>query len=184
MTRPNGTVKFALLAFVFLSAGAVVYKAAIAPAKTPAKTAGGPSAAAGPVRTATESGSKIRPVARPAPVSRAGEKAAVVYYFHTDTRCSSCRTLETYTREAVAARLAAGHKGWEVEFRGVNLDEAGNEHFIRDYRLDSKSVVVQKFSGNKSLAWRKLDKVWRLLGDKDAFTDYVAEETRGFLDEK
>lgn len=66
----------------------------------------------------------------------------------------------------------------------MNVDEEPGEHFVRDYRLNSKSVVVQKFAGDRPLNWLKLEKVWQLLGDKAVFMSYVTAETRKLLDEK
>lgn len=161
-------VKFALFAFVGISVAAAVYKIAAAPSQAPS--------------AAEETD---RPAAKLAPEVKAAEgKTAVVYYFYTNTRCSSCKTIEAYTKAAVEADLAAGYKGWKIVFKGVNVDEEPGGHFVRDYQLNSKSVVVQKFSGDKALNWTKLEKVWQLLGDKAVFMAYVTEETRKLLDEK
>lgn len=160
MPAGKSALKFALLGFVLFSIAAALYKAGGA----------GFSSAARPPAALVE--------------TAAGLKAAVVYYFYTDARCSSCKSLEAYTREAVASGLAAGYKDWRVEFRGVNVDDKENAHFVQDYRLDSKAVIVQKFSGGKALSWGKLEKVWTLLGDKDAFMAYVVSETHKLLDEK
>ena len=177
-------VRALLFGFIALSAAVLLYRAGgpsgqgpkpvpVAPAAPeaalPAEKAG-TKAAAAPVKARA---------AKPAEV-----RTAVVYYFYTNTRCSSCKTIEAYTREAVATRLAAGYKDWKIEFKGVNVDEAPNAHFVQDYWLNSKSVIVQKFSGGKALNWAKLDKVWQLLGDKDAFLEYVASGTRKVLDEQ
>ncbi len=125
------------------------------------------------------------PGAAPVPETKAVEgKTAVVYYFYTNTRCSSCKTIEAYTKAAVEADLASGYKGWKIVFKGVNMDEEPGGHFVRDYQLNSKSVVVQKFAGDRALKWTKLEKVWQLLGDKAVFMNYVTEETRKLLDEK
>ena len=158
-----GKLKFLLFAFVAASIAAAVYKTAAGPA-APAATAAGEEAKS--------------------PVKTSAAKTALVYYFYTDTRCSSCQTIEAYTKEAVEKGFAADYKGWRVAFKGVNLDEEPNEHFKQDYQLDSKSVVVQKFSGDKALEWGKLEKVWQLLGDKAAFMKYVTDETHKLLDEK
>ncbi|OGR66465.1 MAG: hypothetical protein A2X30_04745 [Elusimicrobia bacterium GWB2_63_16] len=163
-------VRALLFGFVALSAGAILYRAAgfsssgESPVPPAAALVEAPAAEKPPVKTA------------------AAAKTAVVYYFYTNTRCSSCTTIEAYTREAVEKKLAPGYKGWRVEFRGVNVDEKANEHFVRDYWLNSKAVIVQKFAGDKALKWGKLDRVWTLIGDKDAFLDYVAVETRKLLD--
>lgn len=181
---PGKAVKYVLTAFVAVSIGAAIYK--VLPCCS------GEKAQAAPVETAAAAPDPVEKgevKAAAAPVkAKAGKtaeaKTAVVYYFYNNTRCSSCKTLEAYTREAVAAKLAAGYNGWKIEFRGLNVDEEPNEHFVQDYWLNSKSVVVQKFSGEKALKWAKLDKVWQLLGDKDAFINYVADETHKLLDAK
>ena len=108
----------------------------------------------------------------------------MVYYFYTNTRCSSCKTIEAYTREAVEKNFTAAYKGWKVIFRGVNVEEESGKHFVQDYRLNSKAVVVQKFSGEKALKWTMLEKIWQLLGDKEAFINYITGETHKLLDEK
>lgn len=168
-------VRFALFAFVGASVAAGVYKIAAAPAGAGAEAGPESSAAAGTGRAA----------ARFAPEVKTGEgRTAVVYYFYTDTRCSSCETIEAYTKAAVGKNFPSEYKGWKTVFRGVNIDEEANGHFVKDYGLSSKSVVVQKFAGGKALEWVKLEKVWQLLGDKAVFMNYVADETRQLLDEK
>ena len=184
MTAPVKILKYVLAAFVVVSIGAVVYK--MLPRNS------GDKAQATPVETLAAVPAPVPKTEVKAPaasvkaktVKAAEVKTAVVYYFYTNTRCYSCKTIEAYTREAVATKLAAGYKDWKIEFKGVNVDEEPNKHFVQDYWLNSKSVVVQKFSGEKVLNWGKLEKVWQLLGDKDAFMNYVADETHKLLDAK
>lgn len=168
-------VRFALFAFVGASVAAGVYKIAAAPAGAGAEAGPESSAAAGTARASV----KLAPE-----VVAAEDRTAVVYYFYTDTRCSSCKTIEAYTEAAVGKNFSAEYKGWRTVFKGVNIDEEANGHFVKDYGLSSKSVVVQKLAGGKPLEWVKLEKVWQLLGDKAVFMNYVADETRKLLDEK
>jgi len=172
-------LKFALMAFVVLSIGGVAYKIAASSAKAPVVSV----VEAAPLAAKLESKVTVK-AAKPLVKAVAEAKTAVVYYFFTNTRCSSCKTIEAYTREAVEKNFTSDYKGWAVVFKGVNVEEEPDKHFVRDYWLNSKSVVVQKFSGGKPLKWGKLEKVWRLLGDKEAFINYVTEETRKLLDEK
>lgn len=109
-------------------------------------------------------------------------KRAVVYYFYTNQRCPSCVLIEQYTREAIEKNFSTPYKGWEVSFTGVNVDDPSNRHFIYDYLLRSKSVVVQKFEDEKAGKWVNLIKIWYLLGNKDSFINYITEETKKFLD--
>ena len=172
MAAPSKLVKYALAASVALSVGAAICKALpcfrgdAAPAAAAVEAVAAAPAAPAVAAQATKA-----------------QRTAVVYYFYTNTRCSSCTTIEAYTRAAVARHFPQPYKGWRVEFRGVNIEEKANEHFVQDYWLNSKAVVVQKFEGEKPLKWGLLKSVWQLLGDKEKFMDYVAAETRKVIDE-
>ena len=55
------------------------------------------------------------------------EDGVIVYYFHGNVRCKTCRAIEAYTAEAI-------HEGFEEEiasgrliWKPVNVDEDGNE---------------------------------------------------------
>jgi hypothetical protein len=182
---PNKAVKFALLAFVAVSIAAAAYKITKAPGNFAdnAPTSAGQAAVPQPEPVKPATPQAVKAPAHPAKNQKA-EKTAVVYYFYTNTRCSSCKTIEAYTCEAVEKNLSAGYNGWKIAFKGVNIEEEPYKHFVQDYWLNTKSVVVQKFSGDKPLKWGKLEKVWQLLGDKEAFINYVTGETHKLLDEK
>jgi hypothetical protein len=180
MAAPSKLVKYALTAFVAVSIGAAIYKA------LPCCSGDGAPEAAAVEAAVAAPAVAASPATRPqktAAVKTVPEKTAVVYYFYTNTRCSSCTTIEAYTREAVAKHFTQPYKGWRVEFRGVNIEDKANEHFVQNYWLNSKAVVVQKFEGDKPLKWGLLKSVWQLLGDKEKFMDYVALETRKVIDE-
>lgn len=181
---PGKALKFALLAFVVVSAGAVLYKAAIVPGKAPVAPAEAAPAVPGAAAPAAKPAPGSPAATAGSPVPAFAEKTAVIYYFYTNTRCSSCKAIEEYTKAAVEKNFASDYKGWRVVFKGVNVEEGPNAHFVQDYWLNSKSVVVQKFAGVKPLKWGKLEKVWQLLGDKEAFIAYITAETHKLLDEK
>ena len=68
-----------------------------------------------------------------------------------------------------------------LAWRVVNVGEKENEHFIKDYRLYTKSLVLVDRRDGEAGRWKNLEKVWTLLGDKDAFQEYVRTETRAYL---
>lgn len=177
----RGALKYLLLGFVFLSAAALVHKIAGSPCCSKNTSQ---DELAGTAALTAQPAPKPEQKTTSAAKTIAQTKTAVVYYFYTNTRCSSCKTIEAYTRAAVEKNLASGYKGWKVVFKGVNIEEEPGKHFVQDYWLNSKSVVVQKFSGDKPLKWVKLEKVWQLLGDKEAFINYITGETHKLLDEK
>jgi hypothetical protein len=106
----------------------------------------------------------------------------VVYYFHTNYRCSSCRKIEAYAHRALETGFAAELADGRMEWRVVNVEEAGNEHFVKDYQLYTKSVVLSDLAAGKEVRWKNLPKVWELLNDEAGFVEYVQTETHAYLD--
>ena len=101
-----------------------------------------------------------------------------VYYFHATTRCATCKTIEAYAHETVASKFAADLEARRLEWQAVNVDEPANQHFIRDFQLYTRSVVVVDAKDPKR--YKVLDRVWQLVGDKAAFQKYVEQEIRAF----
>ncbi len=105
----------------------------------------------------------------------------VAYYFHGNVRCVSCKKIEAYTDEAIHGAFASELDGGSLEWRVVNIDEPENKHFIEDYQLYTKSVILSDMADGKEVRWKNLDKVWKLLGDKDEFIAYIDNEVKGYL---
>jgi len=105
----------------------------------------------------------------------------VVYYFHGNLRCSTCRTIEAYSEEAIkegfADELASGRLDWRV----VNTDEPDNKHFVQDFELVTRSLVLVEYRDDKVSRHENLQQVWQLVRDKERFLDYVRASTREFL---
>jgi hypothetical protein len=105
-----------------------------------------------------------------------------VYYLHGNTRCPTCRTIETYAQEAVqtgfADELSSGKITWQV----VNYESPGNEHFAADYEVAAPNVVLAMFRDGKQVKWKGLPEVWEHVGDKGAFLTFLQSSLRDFLD--
>jgi hypothetical protein len=113
--------------------------------------------------------------------SAAVRHRVIAYYFHTSYRCANCRKIEAYSHEAIEAafpqELKDGHLAWQL----VNVQEKDNEHFIKDYQLYTKSLVLVDEVNGKQVRWKNLAKVWEFLQDRDAFLRYVQDEVRSYL---
>lgn len=105
----------------------------------------------------------------------------VAYYFHVTVRCVTCRKIESYSREAIEKGFAKELKEGAVEWRPVNVQLPENRHFIRDYRLFTRSLVLVKIRGGRQVEWRNLEKVWELVGRKGEFVNYVQSNVRAYL---
>ncbi len=107
----------------------------------------------------------------------------VAYYFHGNFRCVSCRKLESVSKEAVMNGFQAELKRGELRWAAVNVEQSGNEHFIADYRLFSRSLVIVRYRNGQQVEYKNLMKAWELLRDDEALKKYVQSEVRSFLQE-
>lgn len=105
----------------------------------------------------------------------------VVYYFHRMLRCDTCLKFEAYTGEAIQAAFADGLNDGTLEWRVVNLDDPGSEHFVDDFRITESSVVAVEFRGGAQHEWANLDAIWGFVGDKPTFLSYIQSEVEARL---
>jgi hypothetical protein len=105
----------------------------------------------------------------------------IAYYFHGYRRCASCLKIEAYTKEAIDSFFAEPLTDGRLEWQVVNTDDEENQHFLKDYQLYTKSVVLVEMNKDKQVRWKNLDRVWKLLGDKKEFMDYIHTELNAFL---
>jgi len=120
-------------------------------------------------------------VAQQAAVPQPGAHKVIAYYFHTNTRCSTCIKIEQYSKEAIEKGFPEELKNGVLEMRIVNYENPENRHFMQDYKLVSKSLVLVNMVNGKQAEWTNLKVVWQLMERKDAFLNYVRREVRNYL---
>ncbi len=101
---------------------------------------------------------------------------SVIYYFHSNVRCTSCLKIEKYTKEVFEENFKD-----KLELRIVDVQKSENKHFITDYELYAKSVVIVKIKDGKEVSYKNLDKIWNYLRDENKFKIYVKNEIDTFL---
>jgi len=104
----------------------------------------------------------------------------VVYYFHGNRRCRTCNAIEEYSHEAIMPYISDNQMIWKT----VNVDTSDNKHFIYDFNLAGSGPVIVEYDDNNVKRWQALDKVWRLVGNKEAFNEYVNAEVGSFIKRK
>ncbi len=109
------------------------------------------------------------------------DNGVVVYYFHGNQRCVTCMNIEELSKASVEQKFAKGLKDGSVKFVSVNVDDDKNEHFIGDYQLLVRSVVIAKIKNGKEVGYRRLDKVWQLHNDPEEFMNYFNTEANTLL---
>jgi len=107
----------------------------------------------------------------------------VAYYFHGTYRCYTCLTIERYSREAIKKYFSKELQDGRLEFRPLNVEEPENRHYIQDYQLFTRSLVITLVKDNKQKEWKNLTEVWTYVRNREKFYQYVRDEVEKFLKE-
>jgi len=109
--------------------------------------------------------------------------SVIVYYFHTNYRCTNCYNMEKWTKELMETRFKDQVVGGKVALKIFNTDEKANQHFLNDYKLYTKSVVVTLVKGGKEIRYDNLAKIWDYLRSKEKFQKYIGDEIERYVKE-
>ena len=108
----------------------------------------------------------------------------VLYYFYGTARCPTCMKFESFTEEALQGEFAEQLDSGDLVWKMVNTDEPANKHFISDYELYSKSIVVVKIRDGRQVQWKNLEDIWELVGEKNTFVKYIQDEVGAYMGAK
>jgi hypothetical protein len=121
------------------------------------------------------------------PSAQAAEGAkgtqVIAYYFHGTMRCPTCYKLEQYSKDAIETNFKDALAFRKLEFKVVNVEDRGNEHYGKDYQLYTKSLILSLVKDGKEIKWKNMDKIWEYVGNKQRFIDYVKSGVADFLKE-
>ena len=106
----------------------------------------------------------------------------VVYYFSEGKECTTCEQIPLYARAALETHFANELKSGAIVWCAIDVDEARNQHYIDEYGIYTKSIVLSRIADGKQTRWENLDRVWDLVYDEPAFIEYVRKEVRADLD--
>ena len=102
-------------------------------------------------------------------------------YYYSNVRCPSCLTIERLTETTIKTEFAEQLGSGVLEWRTINIDGEGNYHFVKDYKLYTKSVIISEMEDGKEVRWKNLPKVWELLGNEEKFIKYLKDEMAAFM---
>lgn len=150
---------------------------AIRPGPSPTATTGVPVEGAG-----------MEPVATKPPAAETAEaetdgRHVVVYYFHRTQRCRTCLAMQAYTQQALEEGLEDVLESGALEWREVNVDQPGNEHFVNEYDLYASALVMVEEEGGRVLRSKKLEQIWQLARDEWKFKEFVRDEALAYLED-
>lgn len=110
------------------------------------------------------------------------EPDVIVYFFDSDKECTTCEKLEAYAFEAITSQFADELAAGELQWQLINTDEPQNEHYLMEYGLYTKSVVLVDMEAGRQNRWENLEQLWELVYDKPAYLEYIGEHTRAYLE--
>jgi len=91
--------------------------------------------------------------------------------------------MEAYAKEAIEKNFAKELEDGRLVFKAVNVEEKENEHFVDDYQLYTKALVISQIKDEKENQHKNLTKIWEYVRNKDRFVEYVTNEIRDYLKE-
>ncbi len=115
------------------------------------------------------------------PIKDLNSLDVMVYYIHNNTRCINCIRFEQYTKDVINDVFAEQVKNGRLAFKMANYETSANSHYIKDYKLVTKAVIVSKMKNGKQTEWKNLDKIWELVNNEVAFKAYITDEVAVYL---
>lgn len=118
-----------------------------------------------------------------APVESATmDNGLMVYYFYGNTRCPTCRSIESQSHDTVHTAFAAELESSAVKWKTLNYEAPSGADLGKRFDVQVPVVVLARMKDGKIKDWRRLDKVWALVGERPAFADYIRSEIRQMLE--
>ena len=111
----------------------------------------------------------------------ADDAKIIAYYFHGNARCPTCHKMEQYTKEAIEENFKDELASCLLIFKAVNVDEKENKHFVTDYELYTKSLIISRVADGKEIEHKNLTKIWEYVRNKKKFFAYVTTEINAYL---
>jgi uncharacterized membrane protein len=104
-----------------------------------------------------------------------------VIYFYSDYRCSTCMKLEEYSHAAVNKYFTNELKNGSIVWETINYDKDENKHYLDEFNLYNKSLIIIRYEDGKKKEWKNLEKIWELVGKKGKYLQFVKKEIEKYL---
>jgi len=109
------------------------------------------------------------------------DDGVIVYYFHGNMRCPTCRSIESQSHETVQSDFASQLESGGVVWKILNYEEPAVAELAKEFEIQMPVVVLVRMEDGQIGDWKRLDEVWALVGDKPAFRKYVQAEIQAML---
>jgi len=114
-------------------------------------------------------------------VSQADKTIVIAYYFHRTIRCKTCIDIESNAERVIKENFAKELADGQLTWMPLNLEESNGQKLAKEFDVFSSTLVIAKMKGDNPTEYKKLEKVWDLLGNPEEFSLYVTEEVNEYL---
>jgi hypothetical protein len=114
-------------------------------------------------------------------VSESESDALFVYYFHSNTRCPTCRDIESQAHDAVHTDFVAELNSGRVVWKTLNYEQGANAELAKKFDIMSPIVILAKMQAGEIAQWKSLDEVWGLVGNKPAYAAFMRDQINKML---
>ena len=89
--------------------------------------------------------------------------------------------ISAYSKEAITGAFPEELASKKLIWREVNTDQDEHKHFVEDFQLVTKALVLVELRNGEVIRHKDLKQIWQLVGNKEGFIKYVRDETREFI---
>lgn len=105
-----------------------------------------------------------------------------VYEFHSTNRCYSCITMGQYIKDTLEESFQPELRDGKIDFREINVDLPENKEVAAKFRAAGTSLFFNPITDGQDNIQEEAQ-AWRLLGNKQNFSDYLVKKIRGMIGE-
>ena len=106
----------------------------------------------------------------------------LVYYFHSNVRCPTCRAIESQSLETVRSQFATQLTTGQIAWKILNYEQPQGADLARQFEIQVPVVVLVRMKDGQIEDWKRLDRVWALVGDEPAFAQFITSEINQMLE--
>ena len=111
------------------------------------------------------------------------DPAFAVYFFYNDIYCSTCEKLENYALSTIQADYAGELSSGMLQWRTLDMRTSENKHYIEEFSLYSKSIVLVAFENQTITRFKNLEGIWDKVGEEMEYRSYIRENLKTFMQE-
>ncbi len=96
-----------------------------------------------------------------------------VYYMHSTFRCETCNTIETMTRNLLDRQYSSFLEDGSIQWQ--DIDFMKDIDLSKQFDVAASCVVVADIQNGEVIDFQRLNEVWTLMKDPEAFDQHISD---------